>query len=100
MVRQIEIVVAEDPAAQVAGRLAEAARTGGHVVLTGGSSPRIAYELAAGLERDRTAVELWWGAARWGPPEGEPADDRMAKQALPGHRCLRPVHRMAAQTAR
>ena len=48
--REIEIVVAEDAegaARIVAERLAEAARAGGHVVLTGGSTPKRAYELAA-----------------------------------------------------
>ena len=59
MAREIEIVVAEDPAAEVAARLAAAARNGGHIVLTGGSSPRVAYERAAALEPDWTAVELW-----------------------------------------
>ncbi len=36
----IEIVVVEDPAHDVAERLAAAARHGGHIVLTGGSTPR------------------------------------------------------------
>ena len=57
--RDIEIVVADDAegaARIVAERLAEAARAGGHVVLTGGSTPKRAYELAAELEQDWSGV--------------------------------------------
>jgi 6-phosphogluconolactonase len=100
MASQIEIVVADDPAAEVAGRLAEAARTGGHVVLTGGSSPRIAYELAAGLERDWSAVELWWGDERCVPPEDERSNYGMAKHALLDHVSAGAVHRMRGELGR
>src|SRR5882757_2654794 len=100
MAEEIAILVADDPAAEVAGRLAEAARTGGHVVLTGGSSPRIAYELAAGLERDWTAVELWWGDERCVPPEDERSNYGMAKQALLDHVSLGAVHRMRGELGR
>jgi 6-phosphogluconolactonase len=78
----IEIVVAEDPARNVAERLAAAARQGGHLVLTGGSTPRIAYELAAALESDWAAVELWWGDERCVAPGDERSNYGMAKKAL------------------
>ena len=100
MASQIEVLVADDPAAEVAGRLAEAARTGGHVVLTGGSSPRIAYELAAGLERDWSAVELWWGDERCVPPEDERSNYGMAKHALLDHVSTGAVHRMRGELGR
>jgi 6-phosphogluconolactonase len=100
MAKEIEILVADDPVAEVAGRLAEAARTGGHVVLTGGSSPRIAYELAAGLERDWTAVELWWGDERCVPPEDERSNYGMAKHALLDHVSTGAVHRMRGELGR
>jgi 6-phosphogluconolactonase len=100
MASQIEILVADDPAAEVAGRLAEAARTGGHIVLTGGSSPRIAYELAAGLEQDWTAVELWWGDERCVPPEDERSNYGMAKHALLDHVSTGAVHRMRGELGR
>ena len=83
--RDIEIVVADDAegaARIVAERLAEAARAGGHVVLTGGSTPKRAYELAAELEQDWSGVELWWGDARCVPPDDERSNYRMAKIAL------------------
>jgi 6-phosphogluconolactonase len=80
--REIEIVVVDDPAAVVAERLAEAARAGGSVVLTGGSTPRIAYEQAARLEPDWRRVELWWGDERCVPPEHPDSNYGMAKAAL------------------
>ena len=46
---QPELHVSADPAAEVARLLAEQARRGGSIVLTGGSTPGKAYELAAGL---------------------------------------------------
>ena len=39
-----ELRVVEDPAAAVAGMLAEASAAGGQIVVTGGSSPRTAFE--------------------------------------------------------
>ena len=52
MASDVEIVVAVDAEAaarDVAERLVEAARAGGNIVITGGSSAGRAYELAAGL---------------------------------------------------
>jgi 6-phosphogluconolactonase len=100
MARAIEIVVADNPAAEVAERLAAAARRGGHVVLTGGSSPRIAYELAAELESDWTSVELWWGDERCVPPEDERSNYGMAKRALLDHVSVGKVHRMRGELGR
>ena len=42
--------VVDDPAGVVVERLAQAARAGDHIVLTGGSTPKRAYELAAQLQ--------------------------------------------------
>src|SRR5260370_34187568 len=77
----IEIVVAEHPAHDVAERLAVAARDGGHIVLTGGSTPRIAYELAAALETDWTAGELWWSDERCVPAAEARSNYGRAKDA-------------------
>jgi 6-phosphogluconolactonase len=96
----IDIVVTENAAQDVAERLAAAARKGGHIVLTGGSSPRIAYELAAGLETDWTAVELWWGDERCVPADDERSNYGMAKQALLDHVSTGRVHRMRGELGR
>jgi 6-phosphogluconolactonase len=51
-------------------------------VLSGGSTPRRAYELAAGLEPDWSRVEVWWGDERCVPPEDERSNYRLAREAL------------------
>jgi 6-phosphogluconolactonase len=81
----IEIVVADDAAgaaAIVAERLAQSARDGEQIVLTGGSTPKLAYEQAAVLEPDWSGAELWWGDERSVPPDHEWSNYRMAKAAL------------------
>ena len=100
MANDIEIVVAEHPAQTVADRLAAAARKGGHIVLTGGSTPRSAYELAAGLETDWNAVELWWGDERCVPADDERSNYCMAKQALIDRVSLGAVHRIPGELGR
>ena len=46
----VEIDVVDDPARVCAERLAAQARAGGSIVLTGGSTPKRAYEIAAELD--------------------------------------------------
>jgi 6-phosphogluconolactonase len=103
--RDIEIVVADDAegAAQiVAERLAEAARKGGHVVLTGGTTPKRTYELTADLEGDWSGVELWWGDERCAPADDPKSNYSMAKHALIDHVSGKPakVHRMRGELGR
>ena len=93
----VEIVIDEHPALVVAEMLAEAARAGGNVALTGGSTPRLAYERAAELQRDWTRVELWWGDERCVPPDDERSNYGMAKAALLDRVELGPVHRMRGE---
>ena len=81
----VDITVTEssaDAARLVAERLAEQARTGGNIVLTGGSTPRHAYEIAAELESDWGKTELWWGDERCVPPDDQRSNYGMAKAAL------------------
>jgi 6-phosphogluconolactonase len=101
----IEIVVAEtkeDAARIVAERLAEAARAGGHVVLTGGTTPKRAYELAADLEQDWSRVELWWGDERCAPADDERSNFHMARIALIDRVSGKPAaaHRMRGELGR
>ena len=97
--RDLEIVVDADPARVVAERLAEKARGGGSIVLTGGSTPRIAYELAASLEPDWSKTELWWGDERCVPADDERSNYGMAKAALLDRLSVPPaaVHRMPGE---
>jgi len=66
----------------VARRLDEAARAGGHICLTGGSTPKRAYELAAEMDPDWSRVELWWGDERCVPPDDPLSNYGMAATAL------------------
>jgi 6-phosphogluconolactonase len=103
--RDIEIVVAgdaEDAARIAAERLAEAARAGGHVVLTGGSTPRRAYERAAELAPDWSRAEMWWGDERCVPPDDERSNYALAKGSLLDRLETGPakVHRMRGELGR
>ncbi len=99
---EIDIVVVDDPAAAVADMLAGAARAGGHVVLTGGSTPAIAYELASALEPDWSRVEVWWGDERCVPPDDDRSNFGMAKRTLLDNLAEQPsaVHRMRGELGR
>ena len=74
--------IVEDPAQRCAERLAEAAGAGGHIALTGGSTPRDAYEKLAAMEVDWRGVSLWWGDERCVPPDDERSNFGMARAAL------------------
>jgi 6-phosphogluconolactonase len=79
---QPEISVVDSPAHVVGELLATQARTGGSIVLTGGSAVGEAYEHAAALEPDWSKVTLWWGDERCVPPEDERSNYRLAKETL------------------
>jgi 6-phosphogluconolactonase len=76
----MRVEVLDDPAATVADLLVQAAGAGGHVVLTGGSSPKRAYELAAGGDWGRATV--WYGDERCVPEDHEWSNHGMAEAAL------------------
>jgi 6-phosphogluconolactonase len=77
-----ELHISDDPAGAVARLLADEAARGGSIVLTGGSTPRRAYELAAALEPDWGRVRLWWGDERCVPPDNELSNYRLAAESL------------------
>ena len=79
---QPDLHIVDDPAAAVGGLLAEQARAGGSIVLTGGSTPGAAYRHAARLEPDWSKVTLWWGDERCVPPDDERSNYRLAKDTL------------------
>ena len=81
----VELVVVADEqeaAALVAERLARAARAGRSIVLTGGSTPALAYAEAARRESDWSRAEVWWGDERCVPPEHELSNYGLAKRTL------------------
>jgi len=92
----VELEVVDDPARVCAERLAAQARAGGSIVLTGGSTPKRAYEIAAELEPDWSAVDVWWGDERCVPPDDDRSNFGMAKEALLDRLAVAPrsAHRM------
>jgi 6-phosphogluconolactonase len=102
---EVDITVvadAQEAAQLVAEGLVEQARAGGGIVLTGGSTPRRAYETAAQLEPDWSRVELWWGDERCVPPDDARSNYGMAKAALLDRLegAPRAVHRMEGELGR
>jgi 6-phosphogluconolactonase len=104
-VSDVDLLVVDDADAvadAVASRLAQAAATGGNVVLTGGKTPERAYERASELAPDWSRVELWWGDERCVSPDDERSNFGMAKRALLD-RLRRPpavVHRIPGEAGR
>jgi 6-phosphogluconolactonase len=98
--RDVEIIVADYPTETVGERLAEAARAGAQIALTGGTTPRYAYEHAAKLEPDWTKAEIWWGDERCVPQDDERSNYRLAKESLLDHVRTERVHRIRGELGR
>jgi 6-phosphogluconolactonase len=94
-----DLQIVDDPAVPVGDLLAEQARRGGSIVLTGGSGPGDAYRRAAALAPDWSKVTLWWGDDRCVPPEHEWSNYRLAKETLLDHLEQQPgeVHRIRGE---
>lgn len=89
----IEIQVVDDPAQACADALSAAAATGEHVVLTGGSSPKHAYELAATQNPESwRGAQLWFSDDRCVSPDDALSNFRMVKESL-----LDPLERAGAE---
>ena len=86
--------ITEDPAGAAAKRLAEAT---GQLVLTGGSTPRRAYERVAGERTDWSAVEAWFTDERAVPPDHEHSNYGMVRAALLDRAERLRVHRMQGE---
>jgi 6-phosphogluconolactonase len=77
-----EFHVLDDPAAAVARLLADAARRGETIGLTGGHSVGEAYQQAAALEPDWRRAAVWWGDERCVPPEDDRSNFLLARRTL------------------
>ena len=80
----MDIRVEENPAAAVADMLVEAAERGSHIVLTGGSTPKLAYETAAAKNANWNGSTNWFTDERCVDPESGLSNFRMANDALLG----------------
>ena len=78
----VEIEVLDDPAGALARQLVDAVRAGRSVGLSGGSTPRRAYELAAVEEPDWSAAELWFVDDRCVPPTDERSNLRLVRETI------------------
>jgi 6-phosphogluconolactonase len=84
----------DDPAGAAAALLAEA---GGHVCITGGSTPRKAYERVAAERPDWSGVDVWFTDERCVPPDHEHSNFKMADEALLSRVSGATVHRMKGE---
>ena len=78
----IDVEVVDDVAGAAAERIAEAVRAGGHIALSGGSTPRAAHERVSEEELDWSRATLWFGDERAVPPDHEHSNYGMAKASL------------------
>lgn len=70
-----------------------------HLVLAGGSSPRLCYEVLRGLDVDWSRVHIWFGDERCLPAGHAERNDRMADEVLLFHVSVPEahIHRMRAE---
>lgn len=77
-----DLRIVDDPPRACAEALVQAVATGGHVVLTGGSTPKAAYELAAAHPEAFAGAKLWFGDDRCVGPDDDRSNYKMTKAAL------------------
>jgi 6-phosphogluconolactonase len=82
----VHIEVVDDPARSCGAMLLGAAAGGGHIVLSGGSTPRAAYqafvEAVQAVGIDVSNATMWFGDERCVEPDDERSNYRMAREAL------------------
>jgi 6-phosphogluconolactonase len=83
-----------------AGWLIHIAAEGGHVAVSGGSTPRRAYELAADLLPSWSRAHLWFCDERVVPPDDERSNYRLVQETLLARLETPPVvHRVRGELA-
>jgi 6-phosphogluconolactonase len=78
----VDIEVVDDPARECAQRLVSAARRGGQIGLTGGSTPREAYGLAAAEPGAWAGATVWFSDERCVPPDDERSNYGLVRDSL------------------
>jgi 6-phosphogluconolactonase len=81
-VERVVLETPEEAAAAAAELLAQAARRGDSIVLSGGSTPRRAYELAAETEADWSRAQVWLADERVVPIEDARSNARLVRETL------------------
>jgi 6-phosphogluconolactonase len=92
-----EVRVSDRLAEDAARLLADAAERGGHIVITGGSTPKATYERVTALGADWSGTEIWFSDERCVGPEHEHSNFRMAEESLLSKIQPRAVHRMQGE---
>src|SRR4051794_30695490 len=91
-----EVRISDQLTEDAARLLADAAERGGHLVITGGSTPKAAYDEAAALGADWARAEVWFTDEGCVGPGHEHSNFRMANQSLLSKIDPPAVHRMHA----
>src|SRR5688572_1003544 len=86
--------ISDDPAGAAAALLAEVS---GQLCITGGSTPRVAYERVAERRSDWSGVDVWFTDERCVPPDHEHSNFRMANEDLLSRAQGATVHRMKGE---
>jgi 6-phosphogluconolactonase len=94
MTMRAEFEISDDPAGAACELLVSSA---GHVVITGGSTPRIAYERAAERRSNWAGLQFWFTDERCVPPDHEHSNYGMAERALFSKVDGVTVHRMQGE---
>src|SRR3954467_3091293 len=92
-----ELRISDQLTEDAARLLADAAERGGHIVITGGSTPKAAYQRAGELGADWSRTEIWFSDERCVGPEHEHSNFRMAQESLLSRIEPRAVHRMQGE---
>jgi 6-phosphogluconolactonase len=92
-----EVRISDQLTEDAARLLADAAGRGGHVVITGGSTPKQAYNRVAELRADWSGTEIWFSDERCVAPDHEHSNFRMADESLLSKIAPRAVHRMQGE---
>lgn len=94
----VDLRVVDDPAHAAAELLADAARAGAHIALSGGSSVGPVHETAARLRPRWRDVHVWFGDDRAVPPDDERSNYRLARETLLDALAVPPeVHRIRGE---
>src|SRR3954452_1566896 len=92
-----ELRISDQLTEDAARLLADAGERGGHVVITGGSTPKAAYERVVELGADWSRTEVWFSDERCVAPDHEHSNFRMANESLLSKVQSRAVHRMQGE---
>jgi 6-phosphogluconolactonase len=92
-----EVRISDQLTDDAARLLADAAERGGHLVITGGSTPKAAYNRVAELGADWSRAEIWFSDERCVGPDHEHSNFKMANESLLSKIEPRAVHRMQGE---